>query len=163
MESREYEQLLVVISGTKAQIQEVSAEINDINAQVIDPVRMSSMNGYDYQQWKSKAIHARGHLMKEAGRLKNNLTDYNRQEAAMRQEAAQQRKQEAIRRRKEIEAEHTRKLAVLGEKADVLLMRRLYGALCRMYQIAQTEPTPMDKETLDLAHAFLIASGAFEE
>lgn len=157
-----YNDLVAEIEAMRNEQIRLTQEALDIDGQLTDRERGARYaSEEEYRDWRARAIHAKRQCIIRAGILKNKIRNLNKRENALRIRLAQERKQQRGNVASAEDARALEKLAAIDDP-EIELVRRLYVALARLYRKYGLEPGAEDRETFDLAFAFLVDQGVFE-
>ncbi len=149
--------LPATMDGVRERIAELTGDCALIGAQLQDHDRRASMTPAEYRIWRSKAVMAQAHKVREKQFLRTHMARMEDE----RQAAAKQARAARIAR---AEAEQVQKVAALARASDeVQLVVRLQTALGRLYRISGAPMTEVDEETMTLARAYLVEAGVYPE
>lgn len=143
--------------GLRERIAELTGDIAVIWADLADESRRATLSSAEYSHWASKARKAYAYKLAEQKFLKAQLVrrEMERQETTRAAKAARQA--ERLTRQAE-------KIAALESASpEVKLIRRLYGAVTRLYRDTREPVTERDRELMDTVHAYLVTTGMFDE
>lgn len=147
--------------GLRDRIAELTGDIALIWADLADESRREAMPKAEYSHWASKARKAYAYKLAEQKFLKSQLARHEMERQAQNQQARIERHAAGLAARQQRTAE---KLAAMDNaSAEARLIRRLFGAVTRLYRVTGEQVTERDRELLDAAHAYLAAAGMFDE
>lgn len=149
--------LPATIAGLHERIAELTGDAAVIWADLADEARRESMPAAQYRLWASKARRAHAYKVAELKYLKAHLVrlELQRQETTRAAKAARQA---------ERLARQAAQLAALENASlEAKLIRRLYGAVTRLYRDTREPVTERDRELMDTVHAYLVTTGMFDE
>jgi ATP-dependent helicase YprA (DUF1998 family) len=149
--------LPATIEGLRERIAELTGDLALIWADLADESRRETLSAAQYKHWASKARKAYAHKLAEQKYLKAQLVRHE----LRRQETTRAAKAARLAARQERNAEL--QAAMENASAEVKLIRRLYGAVTRLYRDTREPVTERDRELMDTVHAYLVAAGMFDD
>ena len=149
--------LPATIEGLHARIAELTGDIALIWADLADEARRATMPEAQYRLWASRARKAYAHKLAEQKYLKAQLVRHE----LKRQETTRAAKAE--RQAERLQRQAAQIAALENASPEAKLIRRLYGAVTRLYRDTREPVTERDRELMDTVHAYLVTTGMFDE